>query len=52
MLKVGEKLWNGRIVTQDFADVYNRLQVNITQKEALGWNVEALKNGSHNLMSH
>lgn len=52
MLQVGEKLWNGRIVTADFAAVYNRLQERIEGFRKEGRPVpEYLLNGSHNLMN-
>jgi hypothetical protein len=52
MLKVGEKLWNGAIVTAEFAAVYNRLQERIQRFRDDGLPVpEQLLNGSHNLMN-
>lgn len=52
MIKAGERLWNGAIVTPDFADVYNRLQERIDGFRRDGKPVpEYLLNGSHNLMN-
>lgn len=52
MLSVGEKLWNGAIVTADFAAIYNRLQERIQRFREDGRPVpEYLLNGSHNLMN-
>ncbi len=52
MIKAGERLWNGAIVSQDFADVYNRLQERIDGFRRDGKPVpENLLNGSHNLIA-
>ena len=52
MLKVGKRLWNGAIVTRDFAEVYNRLQEKIAGFRRDGLPVpENLLNGSHNLIN-
>lgn len=52
MIKAGERLWNGAIVTPDFADVYNAMQSRIQSFKDEGKPVpEYLLNGSHNLMN-
>jgi len=51
MLKTGEKLWNGRTVTQSLADAYNSMTARIATFEAAGLPVpEHLLNGRHNLI--
>ena len=51
MLTVGEKLWNGRVVTRQLADAYNSLTARIASFEAAGLPVpEQLLNGRHNLI--
>jgi len=49
LLKPGDRLFSGAIVTKEFAENYNRLSIDIEQKEKLGMDTEALKNGRHNL---
>lgn len=52
MLKIGERLWNGAIVTPEFAAVYNQLQEKIAGFRRDGLPVpENLLNGSHNLIN-
>lgn len=51
MLKIGERLWNGNIVTTQLAEAYNRATVEIEKRQALGMNVDALLNGRHNLIN-
>ena len=52
MLNVGEKLWNGRIVTAQLAEAYNSTQARIAGFVAAGLTVpEQLLNGSHNLLN-
>jgi hypothetical protein len=49
-MKLGDKLFTGKIVTdKTFVDNYNLISEDIEKKEALGWDVEALKNGRHNM---
>jgi hypothetical protein len=51
-LKAGDILWNGAVVSQEFAESYNRLQERINAFEAANRPVpEYLILGSHNLMS-
>lgn len=52
MIKAGERLWNGAIVTPEFAAVYNAMQSRIQSFKDEGKPVpEYLLNGSHNLMN-
>lgn len=52
MLTVGEKLWNGAIVTPELARAYNRVQAKIAQYLAAGKPVpENILNGAHNLIN-
>ena len=52
MIKAGERLWNGAIVTPDFAAVYNAMQSRIQSfKDEENPVPEYLLNGSHNLMN-
>lgn len=52
MLNVGDKLWNGLVVTPEFAATYNALQARIESFKAEGRPVpEHLLNGSHNLLN-
>lgn len=52
MLKVGERLWNGAIVSDDLARAYNSLQTRIEGFRKEGRPVpEQLLNGSHNLLN-
>lgn len=52
MLKEGEQLWNGAIVTRHLAAAYNAIQSRIAQFEEQGLPVpEQLLNGSHNLIA-
>ena len=52
MLKVGEKLWNGAVVTAHLADAYNRLCDRIAGFEREGLPVpDELLNGRHNLIA-
>lgn len=48
-MKEGDVLYTGKIVTKQFAEVYNRLSDEITTKEKAGMNVESLLNGRHYL---
>jgi len=50
-IKQGDRLFTGAIVTERFAKHYNQLSRDIEQKEKYGMNVEALKNGRHNLFN-
>ena len=51
-LKQGDILWNGAIVSEQFADSYNRLQERMASFEQAGRPVpEYLVFGSHNLMA-
>lgn len=53
MLTVGEKLWNGVIVTAGMAEAYNRECARIEQYEREGRAApENLLNGRHHLMAH
>ena len=53
MLIVGEKLWNGRIVTESLAAAYNALTNKISSFENAGLVVpENLLNARHNLIAH
>lgn len=52
MLTVGEKLWNGAIVTPELARAYNRVQAKIAQYREAGLPVpENILNGAHNLIA-
>ena len=52
MLKVGEKLWNGAIVTPELARAYNARQERIEAFRAAGRKVpQELLNGAHNLIA-
>lgn len=52
MLKVGEKLWNGAIVTAPLADAYNAIQSKIQAFRDAGLPVpDNLLNGAHNLIA-
>jgi hypothetical protein len=47
----GERLWNGRIVTEQLAAAYNRMSAKIASFEQAGRPVpEELLNGRHNLI--
>ena len=49
-IKIGDKLYTGKIVeSQSFADTYNNLSADIAAKEKIRMDVEALKNGRHNM---
>ena len=53
MLKAGDKLWNGAIVSKEFAETYNRASETIDAFKAKGWTVpEQLLNGRHNLIAN
>lgn len=53
MLKVGEKLWNGAIVTEALVATYNALNLKIEAIEREGRQVpDHLLNGRHNLISN
>ena len=52
MLKVGEKLWNGRVVTRGLADAYNAATARIEAFQKAGLPVPVqLLNGRHNLLN-
>lgn len=52
-LKVGEKLWNGAIVTEALAATYNALSLKIEAMEREGRKVPGhLLNGRHNLIAN
>lgn len=52
MLVVGERLWNGTIVTKYLADAYNNVSERIRKFEEDGKPVpEYLLNGRHNLLT-
>ena len=52
MLNVGEKLWNGVIVTEQLATAYNSIQSRIDGFKRDGRNVPVeLLNGAHNLLN-
>ena len=52
MLKVGERLWNGAIVTPELAAAYNRTQAKIQSFRDAGKPVpENILNGAHNLIA-
>jgi hypothetical protein len=52
MLVVGEKLWNGAIVTPSLAATYNAISQKIAEFEASGRNApDHLLNGRHNLLA-
>lgn len=52
MLKTGETLWNGAIVTASLATAYNSLQARIVSFQNAGKPVpEYLLNGAHNLIN-
>ena len=51
LLKPGDRLFSGAIVTQEFAENYNRISMDIEKKDKIGMNTEALKNGRHNLLN-
>lgn len=52
MIKAGERLWNGAIVSADFAATYNAMQSRIQSFKDEGKPVpEYLLNGSHNLIA-
>jgi hypothetical protein len=52
MLNVGEKLWNGVIVTEQLASAYNSIQARIYGFRKEGRNVPVeLLNGAHNLLN-
>ena len=51
-LVVGEKLWNGVVVSKPLADTYNALSLKIEAIEREGRQVpEHLLNGRHNLIT-
>ena len=52
MVKAGDKLWNGAIVTPQLARAYNARQARIAAWQAAGLPVpESLLNGAHNLIA-
>ena len=52
MLKAGDRLWNGAIVTRGLANAYNALEDKIARFRAAGLPVpEHLLNGAHNLIA-
>lgn len=53
MLKAGEKLWNGAIVSPQLADAYNAATARIDAFVTAGKPVpENLLNGRHNLIAN
>lgn len=52
MLKAGERLWNGAIVTADLAAAYNSAQERIQSFRAAGLPVpDQILNGVHSLLN-
>lgn len=52
MLNIGDKLWNGAIVTPSLATAYNALQQRIASFEAAGLPAPMeLLNGAHSLIA-
>lgn len=52
MLKAGEKLWNGKIVSTQLAAAYNAATAKINAFEKAGLPVpENILNGRHNLIN-
>ena len=52
MIKTGEELWNGAIVTPYLASAYNAIQARIASFESAGLPPpQELLNGAHNLIN-
>jgi hypothetical protein len=52
MLTVGERLWNGALVTPALASAYNAQQAKIARYRAAGLPVpDNILNGAHNLIA-
>jgi hypothetical protein len=51
-MKLGERLFTGKIVeSESFVKSYNNLSDDIDNKDAIGMDTEALKNGRHNMFN-